>query len=340
MATYPNKTRSGSKRRHDVMPEERERKRKEQREHFEQACRELLTSDGWRRWIKIRATNGLSRYSVHNQFLLALQGIERELELSYVTGFRTFKKLGRAVRKGEKALWVWAPRAVLVDQDGKIVRNAPKTRPGLGQTATDGGGPSETPGLKHRVYFRAVAVFDASQTEEIPGAEVVPLAPPMRPLDGESHEHLLDPLRKHAAELGYTVEERELEPNGPGGWCDYANKLIVVGRGPANRRVRVLVHELAHAHGIGYKEYSRRQAEVMVDSVTHIVLANAGLDVGGETIPYVTGWGERDELEAIAAYAEKIDEVATSLEGAIAAAAPVDGSESSPYSRLRGSLTR
>jgi hypothetical protein len=79
----------------------------------------------------------------------------------------------------------------------------------------------------------------------------------------------------------------------------------------------VLVHELAHAHGVTYKEYSRKQAEVIVDTVTHIVLSNAHLDVSGETLPYITGWGEADGLEAITRYAEVIDEVATALEDAI-----------------------
>jgi len=32
------------------------------RDRIEQAARALLTSEGWRRWIKVRASNGLSRY--------------------------------------------------------------------------------------------------------------------------------------------------------------------------------------------------------------------------------------------------------------------------------------
>ena len=43
---------------------ERDARRKADRERIEQAARALLTSDGWRRWIKVRASNGLSRYSL------------------------------------------------------------------------------------------------------------------------------------------------------------------------------------------------------------------------------------------------------------------------------------
>jgi hypothetical protein len=321
MQARSDKTRRGSGRGRELLPKEREQKRREQRERVERACRELLTSDGWRRWVRVRSTNGLSRYSFHNQFLLALQAMEREMELSYVTGFKSFKKLGRAVRKGERALWVLAPRTALVNEGEQERGSGTVVESGLGGRAARGGGSSasaETAGVNRRVYFRAVPVFDVSQTDEIPGANVVALTAPVQPLSGDSHAHLLEPLRRHAAELGFAVEERELDPAGPGGWCDYKNKLIVVGADrPANHRVRVLVHELAHAHGVSYKDYNRRQAEVMVDTATHVVLSNAGLDVAGETVPYISGWGETGALEAITRYAEKIDEVAKRLEDAI-----------------------
>jgi hypothetical protein len=41
---------------------ERDARRKADRERIEQAARDLLTSDGWQRWIRVRSTNGLSRY--------------------------------------------------------------------------------------------------------------------------------------------------------------------------------------------------------------------------------------------------------------------------------------
>ena len=53
-------------RRSNRMPlsdEERYARRKADRDRLEQAARALLTTDGWQRWIRVRATNGLSRYS-------------------------------------------------------------------------------------------------------------------------------------------------------------------------------------------------------------------------------------------------------------------------------------
>lgn len=49
----------------------RESKRAEQREAVERATRELLTSDGWRRWAETRAT--FHQYSMGNRMLIAMQ---------------------------------------------------------------------------------------------------------------------------------------------------------------------------------------------------------------------------------------------------------------------------
>jgi hypothetical protein len=155
-------------------------------------------------------------------------------------------------------------------------------------------------------------------TAPLPGKEPVPLAPPCEPITGDSHRHLIAPLIAHARQLGYTVEVRDLPDGGPDGWCDPERKQIVAATGPANRRVRTLVHEIAHAHGLGYAEFGRERCEVLVDCVTYCVLGLVGLDVGGESIPYIAGWGEDGALDAIRQYAETIDTVARRIEDALA----------------------
>ena len=77
------------------------------------------------------------------------------------------------------------------------------------------------------------------------------------------------------------------------------------------------MHELAHALGIGYEHYGRRRAEVLVDCASYIVCGSVGLDIGGETIPYVAGWGEDGALDAIREYAETIDTIARRIEAAL-----------------------
>ena len=164
-------------------------------------------------------------------------------------------------------------------------------------------------------------------TDPLPGKQPVPLTPAAEPITGDSHHHLIAPLIAHASQLGYTVEIRDLPEHGPGGWCDAARREIVVGAAPANRQVRTLVHELAHAIGVGYEQYGRSRAEVLVDCVTYIVCASAGLDVGGELIPYIAGWGEDGALDAIREYAETIDTIARRIEDALI---PEDDTDRTP----------
>src|SRR5215217_982777 len=161
---------------------ERDARRRADRERIEQAARALLTTEGRRRWIRVRATNGLSRYSLRNQWLIAIDCHARGIAPTYVAGFRAFLGLNRCVRKGEQALRILAPVTVKqLDDDGD-----------------DAG--------ERRIFFRTVAVFDVSQTEPLPGTEPVSLLPPSQPIAGDSHADLLAPLAELAREIGYDVE--------------------------------------------------------------------------------------------------------------------------------------
>ena len=71
---------------------------------------------------------------------------------------------------------------------------------------------------------------------------------------------------------------------------------------------------------MGYADYGRERSEVLVDCVTYCVLGSVGLDVGGESIPYVAGWGEDGALDAIREYAQTIDTIARRIEDAVAPA--------------------
>jgi N-terminal domain of anti-restriction factor ArdC len=95
---------------HRPTDEERAERRRQDRERLQQAARELLSSDGWARWVKTRAM--FHSYSAGNCMLLAAQCHERGIVPTRIAGFRTWLKLGRAVRKGETALRILAKRAL------------------------------------------------------------------------------------------------------------------------------------------------------------------------------------------------------------------------------------
>lgn len=261
------------------------------RERLKLAAEQLLSSEGWQRWVRARALNGLSRYSVSNLCLIVLA----KPDATFVAGFKAWIDLGYGVRNGERAIRIFAPMAV-------------KNR-----DATDGQ-PAEP-----RILFRVVSVFDRTQVDPLDGVDPAPLEPPREPLTGETHAHLLAPSCAFARSLGFTVSF-EATPAGVGGWCDRKSKRIVVdATAPANAQLRTLIHETTHALGVDYDRFTRAQAEVIVDTVTFIVCSSVGLTVDGESVPYVAGWGEDGALEAVNQFAQTIDELARRIDGALSA---------------------
>lgn len=263
MARSPYKARSRSK----LTDAEREQRRRRDRERLAEAIRELLSSEGWKAWLRTRAT--LHRYSLRNTYLIAQEARRRGFEPTHVAGFRAWLKLGRVVRKGEPGLAILAPVTV-------------KRRD------TDGEETGE-----RRTFFRTVHVWDLSQTTPLPGVEPAPLAPPRQPLSGASHVRLLEPLERLADELGYSVCCRPLAR--VEGLCDFRARRISIDTGLAgNARVATLVHELGHAlidrELDAHARLDKRVEELIVEAVVfcpgrHEARLERGLDVSDRRYP-------------------------------------------------------
>jgi hypothetical protein len=275
--------------------QDRAERRRQDRERLQHAAEQLLSSDGWQRWVRIRSQAGLGRLSISNQLLVAMA----RPDATFVAGFNAWLRMGFAVRKGQRAIAIIAPLPVK-DRDR--------------DTADDTG--------KTVMLFKTVFVFDRAQVDPIEGRQQAPLGPPCEPLTGDSHAHLLTPMRSFAESLGFTVSFEPI-PGATGGWCDpKARRIVVDADAAANAQLRILVHETVHALGVGYAEYGRKRAEVIVDTVTAIACGSVGLRVDGETVPYVAGWGETGELDAVAAFAKMIDDLARRIEDVLHASGP------------------
>jgi hypothetical protein len=271
--------------------EERDQRRRADRERLQTSAEQLLSSEGWQRWVRVRSQTGLARLSLSNQLLVALA----RPDATFVAGFKAWLRLGYSVKESERAIAIIAP--VPIKQHEK-----------LSNDETD----------NTRLLFKTVFVFDRTQVDPTNGREQAPLGPPCEPLTGDSHAHLLAPTRSFAESLGFTVSFESI-PGTTGGWCDQnARRIVVDADQPANARLRILIHETIHALGVGYAEYGRERAEVIVDTATHLACSSIGLRVDGETVPYVAGWGESGALEAVTAFATTIDELARQIETALA----------------------
>jgi hypothetical protein len=87
---------------------ERAERRRQDRERLQRAAEQLLTSEGWQRWVRVRSQAGLARLSLSNQLLVALA----RPDATFVAGFKAWLRLGFAVNKGERAIAIVAPLPV------------------------------------------------------------------------------------------------------------------------------------------------------------------------------------------------------------------------------------
>jgi hypothetical protein len=206
---------------------DRAARRAAEREKMKEAIAALQSSEGWERWLRTRAH--FRTYSLHNQLLIAFQ----RPGATHVAGFRAWLPLGYCVRKGEKALRIWAP--------------VPPSRKAVERWKRDGERPEDAP----TTGFRLVPVFDRSQVAPLPEhpGGPTPLEPPHEPITGEGLAAQIEPLCCFAASLDCEVSFEPI-PGTVRGYHDPATGRIVVDADPAlatNARVSILIHELAHA---------------------------------------------------------------------------------------------
>lgn len=232
---------------------------------LENAIAAVQDSAAFQNWLRFRST--FHKYSLWNTLMIAMQCPDA----TYVAGYGDWqKKHKRQVMKGEKSIVILAPvmkRFTVEDAqtgDEKVVR-----RP---------------------TGYRGARVFDVSQTE----GEALPASPVLAALTGDSHAHLLPILTTHAESLGYAVEFGPI-PGQTQGFCNYTKKLIAVDDSHApNAQVRILVHELIHAHGASTQGFGRQLAETITDSAAFVACRSLGLDVLDVVSEYLVGWSDRD----------------------------------------------
>lgn len=144
--------------------------------------------------------------------------------------------------------------------------------------------------------FRVVPTYPARFVKDGSGqtAETRP-----EPLEGTAAD-VYATLVEWLTGLGWTVEHRNVD--GAGGWTAHSELLIRIDpRFTGWDRVRVLVHETAHAlmHGEDDKrEYAgehRGDMEAEADGVAYAVLTAYGqTEAAARTVAYVAGWASGD----------------------------------------------
>lgn len=299
--------------RRQLSDEERAARREADRQKAREAVVALKTSEGWQRWLSLR--RHFHRYSLANQLLIAMQNPDA----TRVAGFRSWLKLGYAVRRGERSIKIWVP--------------IPPSNQKVAEWRANGADPAERP----RTFFRLGPVFDRSQVDPLPPpAEPVALEAPIVPLEGEDLAWAWPKLVALASDLGSSVRVKALPP-GCGGSYDLRTFAIEInGAASVNQRVKTLVHELGHrpvraeAHDHNEAPMTYDEEELVVESVAFTVCGSVGFDTSGYSIPYLASWSEGAELETIERAAGVIDRIARRIEDSLDSTMGDDGADDEP----------
>lgn len=243
----------------------------------------LVTSDEWQQALEVAAR--FHNYSFSNSQLIWAQAQERGFAPSRVTGYRSWRSLGRQVRKGEKGLAILAP----------VIRNVEVEDPGRAEKETE----------QRVVGFRPVHVFDISQTDGTPLPDTSPVL-----LEGDLPE-TWETVASLIADAGYRLHlEDDARLGTANGLTDMVKKDVLVKESlPGAQRFKTAVHELAHIRlhepgGEGHPD-CRGTIEVEAESVAYMVCSFLGLDTSGYSLPYVASWSGGD-LDRVAATANRV----------------------------------
>ncbi len=237
----------------------------------------VRASDTFRQYLDVQAR--FHKYSWHNTMLIAMQ----QPEATRVAGYRTWQKLKRQVRKGERGIMIFAPCPFKREVER-----------GNGETDTVDG-----------IYFRVVHVFDVSQTDgpDLPDVDV--------PTIDTVADELLSDLVRVATDRSISVNFAELSGGlfgvSKGGTVDVDNHHAT------GQQAKTLAHELAHEalHKTDRTGLTRSMAELEAESVAYVVCTHFGLDVEVRASRYIALWdGDskalRESLERIAKTAREL----------------------------------
>jgi antirestriction protein ArdC len=261
----------------------REEKIAAAKNRLESGVAALVSSDDWVAALRFAAK--FHRYSFRNQILIATQASERGFEATRVAGYRKWQELGRQVRKGETGLAILAP-------------SRRKTENAEGET-------------EYRlVGFRAIAVFDVSQTDGDPLPETPEFAVELTGDDAPP----VEPVAGLVEEEGFEFDFGDAGPE-RNGYTSWADRRVVVDASlePA-QAFKTAVHEAAHVllhdRDGGDRPDCRGLVEVEAESVAFVVSEALGLDAAGYSFGYVAGWAastdDEDPVDAIQKSGDRI----------------------------------
>ena len=289
------------------MADERTEKQKvkEITDKLEEGLKELFESEKYKSYLSTMSK--FHNYSFNNTLLIAMQKPEATL----VAGYKAWQKnFERHVNKGEKAIRILAPAPY------KIKEERDKIDPVTGEMTFDENGMPQKEEVEVTIpAFRAVSVFDVSQTDgkPIPELEALELLSTV-----EGYEDFVNALMfVSPVPIGF-----EDIPGDSKGYFHTEEKRIAIQENMSeSQTLKTMVHEVAHSM-LHNKEVNqdilapakdRNTKEVEAESVAYTVCQHFGIDTSDYSFGYIAGWSSGKDMTELKSSLDTIRHTASEL---------------------------
>ena len=286
---------------------------KEITDKLEAGLKELFESEKYKSYLSTMSK--FHNYSFNNTLLIAMQKPEATLVAGYQAWQKNFE---RHVNKGEKAIRILAPAPY------KIKEERDKLDPVTGEMMFDENGMPQKEETEVTIpAFRAVSVFDVSQTDgkPIPELEVNELLSTV-----EGYEDFVQALM-NISPVPIAFEDI---PGDSKGYFSTAEKRIAVQENMSeSQTLKTMVHEVTHSR-LHDKEVNqsmdipvkdRNTKEVEAESVAFTVCQHFGIDTSDYSFGYIAGWSSGRNMKELKSSLDTIrktaSELITGIEGAM-----------------------
>lgn len=257
-------------------------------EKLEQGVHEVFDSEKYKAYLEF--VSRFYDYSANNCILIWMQ----RPDASLVAGYKAWQtKFNRQVKKGEKGIKILAPiphkfKKVDKDENGKEVEKE----------------------IQYTT-FRAISVFDISQTE---GEEIPSF---VSDLQG-AVENYVEIVEKLKALSPVPVIFEAFEGSAKGYFSHVEQRIVVQPDLSEQQSLKTLIHEIAHAilhnqEDGEQKDADRHTAEVQAESVAFTVCAALGVDTSDYSFGYVAGWSCGKEVKELTASMDVIRRTAKEI---------------------------
>lgn len=271
---------------------------------LEQGLQDLFNSDSYRNYLSTMSK--FHNYSFNNTLLIAMQKPDATL----VAGYKAWQKnFERHVNKGEKAIRILAPAPY------KIKEERDKIVPVTQELLLDKDGNPQKEEVEITIpAFRAVSVFDLSQTD---GKPIPELTAKELLSDVEGYQ---DMIRAVEAISPVPIELEEIAGDSKGYYDREAKRIAVQENMSESQTLKTMIHEVAHSK-LHSKEVEqdeqmrkdRNTKEVEAESVAYTVCQHFGVDTSDYSFGYIAGWSSGRDTKELRSSMDTIRRTASEL---------------------------